>query len=204
MNFLCHSPAMEYTVKYGYYPFLGFVMIPPVLTGLFDYLDSCREPVNLAELEALLKSAQITREDLRDYIQFNENTYRRNRIKLGEWYECLVLCWKPGQKSYIHDHHGSSCSFKVIEGTGLEVICAKTGRTAELPLVRPIDSRRIPTGTVCGSLAAHIHEVINPDDSSDLITLHIYSPPLNMQIYAYDEEAQESYCPEGRVLEYCI
>jgi cysteine dioxygenase len=179
-------------------------MIPPALTALFKYLDACQEPVNLDQLQALLTTANITRADLKDYIQFNENTYRRNRIKLGDWYECLVLCWKPSQKSYIHDHQGSSCCFKVIEGTALEMICAKTGRTAELPLVRPIDSRTLEEGVVCGSLAAHIHEVINPNDSSDLITLHIYSPPLNMQIYAYDEEAQETYCPEGRVLEYCI
>ncbi|HMO35336.1 MAG TPA: cysteine dioxygenase family protein [Gemmatales bacterium] len=179
-------------------------MVPSTLKPLFDYLDACQEPVNLAQLEALLKSCPITRNDLKEFIQFNENTYRRNRIRMSDWYECLVLCWKPGQKSYIHDHQGSSCCFKVIEGTALEMICARTGRSAELPLVRPIDSRTLEAGIVCGSLSAHIHEVINPSQTHDLITLHIYSPPLNMQIYEYDEQAQETYCPEGRVLEYCI
>ncbi|MFO0813229.1 MAG: cysteine dioxygenase family protein [Gemmatales bacterium] len=179
-------------------------MIPPALLSLFDYLDSCREPVDLARLQALLQSLRITRDDLADYVQFNESTYRRNRVKLGEWYECLVLCWKPGQKSYIHDHRGSSCSFKVIEGNAVEIVCAPTGRCGELPKVRPIDTRSLSQGTVCGSLAAHIHEVINPSDDCDLITLHIYSPPLNMQIYEYDEEAQDTFCPEGRVLEYSI
>ena len=179
-------------------------MKPPALTALFEYLDSCHEPVDLARLEALLKSVHVTRKDLAEYVQFNETTYRRNRVHLSDWYECLVLCWKPGQKSYIHAHQGSSCSFKVIEGTAKEIICAPTGRTADLPLVRPIDTRTLPQGSVCGSLAAHIHEVINPDDSTDLITLHIYSPPLNMRIYAYDEEAQHTFCPQGRVLEYSI
>lgn len=179
-------------------------MIPPALNSLFEYLDSCNEPVNLAKLEALLKTVKVTRDDLKDYVQFNETTYRRNRIHLNDWYECLVLCWKPGQKSYIHDHLGSSCCFKVIEGTAKEIICARTGRTADLPLVRPIDTRTLPAGVVCGSLAAHIHEVVNPNDASDLVTLHIYSPPLNMQIYAYDDKAQATFCPEGRVLEYSI
>lgn len=179
-------------------------MIPPVLAPLFKYLDACEEPVDLARLEALLKSVQITRDDLKEYVQFNETTYRRNRIKLSDWYECLVLCWKPGQKSYIHDHRGSSCSFKVIQGTAKEIICARTGRVTDLPLVRPIDTRTLPEGCVCGSLAAHIHEVVNPSDATDLITLHIYSPPLNMQIYEYDDEAHETYCPEGRALEYSI
>lgn len=183
---------------------MSTAVIPPDLQSLFDYLDSCQEPVDLARLEALLKTIKVTRKDLADYVQFNEDTYRRNRVKLGSWYECLVLCWKPGQKSYIHDHQGSSCSFKVIEGTAKEIICAQTGRTTDMPLVRPIDTRTLPQGTVCGSLAAHIHEVINPNDASDLITLHIYSPPLNMRIYAYDDEAQESFCPQGRVLEYSI
>jgi len=75
---------------------VSIAVIPPALSKLFEYLDGCQEPVDLARLEALLKSIHVTRKDLADYVQFNENTYRRNRVQLGQWYECLVLCWKPG------------------------------------------------------------------------------------------------------------
>jgi cysteine dioxygenase len=162
-------------------------MLPAVLADMFDYLDSCTGPVDLDRLTGLLRDLKITREDVEDYVQFNEGTYRRNQIRLGTWYEALVICWGPGHKSYIHDHQGSSCCFRVIEGAAKEVICRPTGRVADLPLVRPIDTRALPAGHVCGSASAHIHEVINPSQTDDLITLHIYSPPLNMRIYAYDE-----------------
>ena len=75
----------------------------------------------------------------------------------------------------------------MIEGAAKEVICRPTGRTIDLPLVKPVDTRTLSAGHVCGSSSAHIHEVINPSKTNDLITLHIYSPPLNMRIYAYDE-----------------
>ncbi len=163
-------------------------MLPPVLADLFEYLESCTGPVDLPRLESLLKDLNISRKDILDYVQFNDETYRRNQIRLGDWYEALIICWKPGQKSYIHDHFGSSCCFKVIEGSAKEIICRPTGRQADLPLVRAVDSRTLSQGCVCGSTADHIHEVINPTSGQDLITLHIYSPPLNMRIYSYDQE----------------
>jgi cysteine dioxygenase len=162
-------------------------MLPAALADVFEYLESCNGPVDLDKLVAILKDLKITRADVEDYVQFNEGTYRRNQIRLGQWYEALIICWGPGHKSYIHDHHGSSCCFRVIEGTAKEVICKPTGRSTDLPLVKPVDTRTLVAGSVCGSSSAHIHEVINPNKSEDLITLHIYSPPLNMRIYAYDE-----------------
>lgn len=170
-------------------------MLPAVLADLFEYLESCDGPVDLDKLTTQLRDLKITRQDVEDYVQFNEGNYRRNQIRLGKWYEALIICWGPGHKSYIHDHNGSSCCFRVIEGTAREVICRPTGRSGELPLVKPIDTRRLAEGHVCGSASAHIHEVINPSQTDDLITLHIYSPPLNMRIYAYD--ASEAPVTEG-------
>jgi len=162
-------------------------MLPAVLADLFDYLESCDGPVDLDKLVSHLRDLKITREDVEDYVRFNDDSYRRNQIRLGKWYEALIICWGPGHKSYIHDHNGSSCAFRVIEGSAKEVICRPTGRTGEVPLVKPVDTRTLSQGNVCGSSSAHIHEVINPSNGEDLITLHIYSPPLNMRIYAYDE-----------------
>jgi cysteine dioxygenase len=164
-------------------------MLPPALADVFEYLESCTGPVELGRLEQLLRDLKITRHDIESYVQFNDTTYRRNQIRLSRWYEALIICWGPGQKSYIHDHHGSSCCFRVIEGSAKEIICKRTGRTADLPLVRAIATRSLPEGFVCGSSSEHIHEVIN-DTDRDLITLHVYSPPLNMRIYSYDTEAE--------------
>jgi cysteine dioxygenase len=172
-------------------------MLPPALADLFEYLESCTGPVDLQHLEQMVSQLTIGRKDVEDYIQFNDETYRRNQIRLSQWYEALIICWKPGQKSYIHDHYGSSCCFRVIQGTAEEIICKPTGRVADLPLVQPVGSRKIPEGAVCASNAEHIHEVTNHSES-DLITMHIYSPPLNMRIYSYDTQSPpESAEPLG-------
>ena len=164
-------------------------MLPPILADVFDYLESCTSPVDLNHLEGIMKQLKITREDVEDFVHFNDTGYRRNQIRLGPWFEALIICWKPGQKSYIHDHYGSSCCFRIIEGCAEEIVCKPTGRTTDLPLVRPVATRSYPVGSVCASTADHIHEVVNHSDQ-DLITMHIYSPPLNMRIYSYDEELE--------------
>ncbi|HMP57975.1 MAG TPA: cysteine dioxygenase family protein [Gemmatales bacterium] len=175
-------------------------MIPPVLTDLCAYLDSCTGPVNLDRLQHLLEAQPITRDDLAEFCQFGTTTYCRNIVARSDWYEMLCICWRAGHKSYIHDHHGSSCAFKVIAGTATEIICTPTGRTrADQPLVRPVNVTRYPAGAVCGSASFHIHEVVNESArGEDLITLHIYSPPLAMRIYAYDDESAPSHSTPQR------
>lgn len=165
-------------------------MIPSALKEVCHYLESCTGPVDLARLQKLLRETSITRHDLKDFCQFGTTTYQRNLIAKGDWYEMLCICWRAGHKSYIHDHHGSSCCFKIIEGHATEVVCEITGGSRNgQNLVRPVHIREFQPGDTCGSASFHIHEVINRSAfGEDLITVHIYSPPLSMRIYAYDEE----------------
>lgn len=168
-------------------------MFPPALQNLRDFLNGCTGPVDLERLRRLLSEQPLTREDLEEYCQFGGQTYQRNLISKSDWYEMLCICWRPGHHSYIHDHHGSSCCFKVIEGYATEVICKTTGaKRGDQNLVLPVCVNEYPVGTVCASASFHIHEVINQSViGEDLITLHIYSPPLAMRTYGYDEGATE-------------
>ncbi len=58
-------------------------------------------------------------------------------------------------------------------------------------LIYATSTRHLSEGAVCGSQDSDIHQVSNlQDDGEDLITLHIYSPPLLlMNIYSLTDDS---------------
>lgn len=160
----------------------GSTTIPEKLADLVGYLAALRDRADLGELEARLKGLDIDRHDIAPSCVFGTRGYRRNTIARGEWYELLALCWRSGDCTPIHDHEGSSCAFKVVEGRGTEI---RYERTAS-GLVCPTGRRMLEPGTVCAAEDADIHQVANMQAKGlDLITLHVYSPPIK-QMGTYD------------------
>ena len=141
------------------------------------------EKIGLEELRQLLSMADISRADIADVCIFGEKEYRRNVIACAEAFELLVICWKPGHVSKIHDHDGSNCAFLVIEGAAYETEFQKTS-----PGLATAGTTRVyHTGEICAGADGYIHQVVNPLDSgTDLITIHIYSPLLKMNIFEID------------------
>src|SRR5882757_8501547 len=90
------------------------------LVELFDYLDRLEERAPLADLVGELSELTIDADDLSQHVCFSEKAYARNLVRKGSWYHLLVLCWKNGQRSPIHDHAGSSCGVRVLRGTMTE------------------------------------------------------------------------------------
>lgn len=152
---------------------------PEVLLPLIDYLEQLTEPAGLGPLEAMLESMQMSREDFGSYCSFDPRKYKRNYIARSKWFDLILLCWRPGQRSPIHDHVGSACAFRVIEGTGSETRFEQAiGDTR----VTATETHEMPTGYICAAYDDDIHEVANRTDD-DLITLHAYSPRLKMTTY---------------------
>lgn len=145
------------------------------LESLRSYLDSLEGPAELSELMDRLRQYRIEADDVREFIRFSSRQYARNLVCSGEWYHMLVLCWQNGQRSPIHDHRGSACAVRVLHGTMTET------RFDFSPngLVRPVSSQDYPPGSVVGSLDGDTHQVSNLQaGDEELVTLHIYSPPL--------------------------
>ena len=130
----------------------------------------------LAELVAQVRRLQIDCADIADFIRFSERQYMRNLLRAGSWYNIVVLCWKNGQRSPIHDHYGSSCAVKVLRGVATETQFefAPNGQ------VLAVGSRDLGPGSVCGSQDTDVHQVSNLQaGNADLVTLHVYTPPLH-------------------------
>ena len=147
----------------------------PKLKPVIQELDRAEHRVDLQRIAAILRELRVTRDDLRAAIRFGADAYKRNTVKETSWYELVVLCWRSGQRTPIHDHVGSSCAFKIIEGVASETRFVRTPSG----LICPTTTRRLETGFVCAAEDTDIHQVANAEDPEhELITLHIYSPPF--------------------------
>ena len=150
------------------------------LNSIFDRLDQHTGSVPLEELVHELRAHDLTPDDFLAQIHFTDDTYCRNLVRKTDAYEALVLCWRPGQRSPIHDHVGSRCGFRILKGRATEAVY-ESGSDGNL--VSTVSHEYMP-GDVCGSQDRDIHEIINAT-SDDLITLHVYTPPL-ADINLYD------------------
>jgi uncharacterized NAD(P)/FAD-binding protein YdhS len=144
------------------------------LVELLQNWDGRGEAIAFAELIESLKGLDLDRSDLEGALTFTERTYGRASIRRRPHYEALVLCWKSGQRSPIHDHTGSSCAVRVIEGRATETrfVHSPCGRLV------PQRSRTFGAGMVTGCRDGAAHQMANLEPPGhDLITLHVYSPP---------------------------
>ena len=141
----------------------------------FEELDQYRERIPLGVLTQGLRRLRVGLPDVQAFAQFSAERYRRNLMHAGPAYHALVLCWRNGQSSPIHDHRGSSCAVSVIRGEATETVFEMTdeGRVFEAR------TRKLPEGFMCATQDLDIHRISNlRPDGADLITLHLYSPPL--------------------------
>ena len=145
------------------------------LDSLLRYLDDLEGRAALPELTDRLRRLELDERDVAGFIRFGEPSYQRILLRAGRWYHLWVMCWKNGQRSPIHDHAGSSCALRVLRGTATitDFAFAANGH------VKALGSRDCPPGTVIGSQDGDLHQVSNLQaGSADLVTLHIYTPPL--------------------------
>lgn len=154
----------------------------PKLEPVIRYLDSLTRRADLAILSGLLEKLDISRSDIAPACVFGTRGYKRNTISESAWYELLALCWHSGDRTPIHDHQGVSCAFRVVEGEGTEIRFTPTPSG----LICPVATIAMKPGYICAADDADIHEVANMQaPGHDLVTLHIYSPPIK-KMNTYD------------------
>jgi cysteine dioxygenase len=167
----------------------------PTLTfpDLADKLSALNAVPALADLNELVERTKITEDDIQPYLGFKEGNYSRHRVMKNEFVEMLVLCWKPGQRTPIHDHNGAHGAVFVHEGILWETVFGydiETGLNYQ-------SHRELRAGGLTGSEIPDIHQLGNPDVSGrDLITIHIYAPPLGvLKTYKLGSATVDLYTP---------
>jgi hypothetical protein len=138
------------------------------LQNIHDTFAGLTGPADAAKLRALLSDANPR--ELSDPIV---------RVPLSSTpaAESMLIFWRPGAISRIHDHGESCCMVRVLAGKVMEEsfepiidgLALKTGRAT------------MQAGDVFES--ASIHRVSNTGPHW-AVTLHLYSPRLQMKVWA--------------------
>jgi cysteine dioxygenase len=172
----CASPASEEECGEGF-----------CLSELIGKIAGLRANPTFGDLQDWLARVRVRREELEPYVKFRPGTYVRTRVIRNPYVELLVLCWRPGHYTSIHDHNGSYSSIRVLSGEMHETIYDYDGERG----LCESHSRRWSPGHVATADIPDIHRIGNqPESTQDMITLHCYSPPFDV-INTYQPGSRE-------------
>lgn len=165
------------------------------LAPLLDFLEKIPPGgrAELGELSRILRGLDTLRfEDLDAAALFSDAGYTRLQVAGDERYEVLLMGWKPGQQSPIHDHAKSVCGARVLKGVASETRFRFTPSGHLLAE----GTRAVAEGSVSSSSDADVHMIANYE-TGPLCTLHVYSPPLRrMSQYRFDTGERADFAPE--------
>lgn len=165
------------------------------LAATRDALLDLPAPYTRESVESAVSGLRTTRRELEPYLNFCPAEYTRTLFYRGPRFEILVLCWKDGQSSPIHDHAASICSMAVVEGVctaesyeltdGRAACNIVPGQSASLEIAR---KEVCLAGQVVTVIGGDIHRVGNfQGDGRELITIHFYLPPIT-SMRCFDEQ----------------
>lgn len=160
---------------------------------LAEALRSMTAVPSMEDTQRLIEQTDISREEITPYLGFKTGNYSRHRVMKNEFVEMLVLCWKPGQRTPIHDHNGAHGAVFVHKG----ILWETTFEYDTEKGLRYESHRELRAGGLTGSEIPDIHQLGNPDVSGrDLVTIHIYAPPLGvLKTYKLGSSTIDMYTP---------
>jgi len=142
-----------------------------------DAIRNLAEVPSLEQIKAWFAALLLRQRDYDCYRMFADRKYARNLVVRSSFAEMLLLCWRPGQRTPIHDHGGSVGVVAVCEGLLTETMFEHLpeGR------VRPYDTYKWGPGSITGADVPDIHQLLNlQPEGRDMVTLHCYAPPLSV------------------------
>ncbi|MBD1557269.1 hypothetical protein HC752_09975 [Vibrio sp. S9_S30] len=163
---------------------------PICVKELISHLDQSSQPLSLPVIRFLLEHIRVDDKTIEELSVFDRDQYHRHYLYQSENVEVLILGWLNGQRSRIHDHQGSNCGVKVLKGEATETHFKRV----ENGHILAISSAHLERDQITSSYDNQIHQISNlQPDGQDLVTLHIYSPPLSAaQLYSLESNKIET------------
>ncbi|KAJ2541521.1 hypothetical protein GGF49_003593 [Coemansia sp. RSA 1853] len=164
-------------------------------TGLGD------NPHTVRRVRQLMHSYSGSPSDWSQYAVYKDGTrYTRNLVDDGNGkYNLLMLVWGADQESPIHDHAGSHCMMRLLEGQ-LDEALYKWPQADSVP--RLVSTRPLREESVAYMHdRIGLHRIANPSDTLRAVSLHLYSPPYDMckTFDAQTGNVQASSCSAERL-----
>ena len=111
---------------------------------------------------------------------WQDGKYTRSIIGYGPTFIVVLMCWEHDQMSPIHDHDGSGCWVKVLDGKLQEVLyqySPDTRKDTSVPKLCVSSKKHIECEQVACISGDGIHQVGNSSSDNVVVSLHVYSPP---------------------------
>lgn len=105
----------------------------------------------------------------------NKCAYTRNLIHEEPGvFSLMLLCWNPGSASPCHDHNGSECFMRLLDGSLLETRHTSTAETTTVTAT----THEMKNGDVLFiNDRLGRHSMQNPSQTLTATSLHLYLPP---------------------------
>jgi len=156
------------------------------LTPVFERI---RAGASHEQVGEALQAANIRLEDVLPYTDFGnpnyaKHHYARTLVHEDSQLQALVLGWRPGQHTCGHDHQSAdgkpvSVAEVAIQGRAGEIVFDKSTEAW-----REISRRIQSEGEVISGAEGLYHLIFNAGDGN-MITLHLYWPPLDLSRGTY-------------------
>lgn len=144
--------------------------LPKALAAIVDVLEK-EKPTKPSQIVSIVKKSDVNKEDLMPYADFEhpgKDSYGRKMVYKGENYEIMVMSWKQGDFSAIHDHGHTMWGAVKIFGKAEHA----TFRWEDEDL-STLARWQVKEGDVLGVGHSLVHQMGN-SDQEPFLSLHIY------------------------------
>ena len=150
------------------------------LRALIQKLNLC---CSVKEYTKVFKSNLLKEVDFSFYLLFDDSKYTRVVLHSDSCYELILICWKKGQGSPIHDHADSECIMCCLKGKLEENLYSDKEELTRLT------SRDLnPLEPVHLNNTMGVHQITSLTQNS--VSLHLYIPGIINGQY-YDQAIDE-------------
>jgi cysteine dioxygenase len=164
------------------------------LSSLIDVLQREWSVINPARMQDMLDRLVIPIEAAQPHALFSDQRYARNLVHKDRHFEIMIMCWKAGQRSSIHDHAGSLGGIKILQGELTESVFGKGANG----MIKSLSSADYAIEGTRVEETALIHQISNLQaEHGRTVSVHIYVPPLvRMNVYSLEDPAVRNILPQ--------
>jgi cysteine dioxygenase len=164
------------------------------LAKLLNVLKNDWSVISPARMQDILNRLVVTTEEVEPHALFSEKRYARNLVYKDREFEIMIMCWKAGQRSSIHDHAGSLGGIRILQGELTECLFERAANG----MIKSLSSADYAIEEPRVEETSLIHQISNLQaEEGKTVSVHIYIPPLvRMNVYSLEDPAVRNILPQ--------
>jgi cysteine dioxygenase len=164
------------------------------LAKLINVLKNDWSVMNPARMQDILNRLVVTTDEVEPHALFSEKRYARNLVYKDREFEIMIMCWKAGQRSSIHDHAGSLGGIRILQGELTECLFERAANG----MIKSLSSADYAIEDTRVEETSLVHQISNLQaEEGKTVSVHIYIPPLvRMNVYSLEDPAVRNILPQ--------